>query len=125
MSEDSSEPRSCLSENQRKKFWNANVSFATCAANLWAKPAFETVVTLPEKSTVLEALALSVPVVTLPRYGMEHFVDAIDGVANDFTADRGWRFEVNGRGSNVPAERYLVKDGDWIKWRYFAGGCSL
>jgi hypothetical protein len=90
-----------------------------------AKPAFETVVTLPEKSTVLEALSLSVPVVTLPRYGMEHFVDAIDGVANDFTADRGWRFEVNGRGSNVPAERYLVKDRDWIKWRYFAGGCSL
>lgn len=90
-----------------------------------ARPGVETVVTVPEKSTVLEALSMSAPVVTLPRYGMEHFVDAIDGVANDFAADRGWRFEVNGRGSDVPAERYLVKDRDWIKWRYFTGACSL
>ena len=88
------------------------------------KPRFETMVTVPEKSTVLEALSMSVAVVTSPRYGMDHFVEAIDGIENDLTGDRGWRFEVNGRGSNVPAERYLVKDGDWIKWLYFAGGCS-
>ena len=88
------------------------------------KPGCEKVVTVPEKSTVLEALSTSVPVVTSPRYGMEHFVEAINGIANDLAGDRGWRFEVNGRGSNVPAERYLLKDGDWIKWRYFSGACS-
>jgi hypothetical protein len=55
---------------------------------------------------------------------MEHFVEEIDGIKNDFVADRGWRFEVNGRRSNVPAERYLVKDGDWIKWLYFTGPCA-
>jgi Domain of unknown function (DUF4430) len=81
-------------------------------------------VIVPEKSTVLEALSVFVPVVTTPRYGMDHFVDMIDGIANDLAGDRGWRFEVNGRGSNVPAERYLVKQGDWIKWHYFVGGCS-
>jgi hypothetical protein len=88
------------------------------------KPGFEAMVTVPEKSTVLEALSMSVSVVTSPRYGMEYFVEAVDGIANDLASDRGWRFEVNGRGSNVPAERYLVKNGDWIKWRYFVGACS-
>ena len=55
---------------------------------------------------------------------MEHFVEEIDGIKNDFASDRGWRFEVNGLRSNVPAERYLVKDGDWIKWLYLAESCS-
>lgn len=81
----------------------------------------ETVVTVPEKSTVLDVLLNSVPIATSPRYGMDHFVEEIDGVRNDIAADRGWRFEVNGRVSNVPAERYLVKNGDWIQWLYGAG----
>ena len=88
-----------------------------------AKAGRETAVTVAEKSTVLDALSVAVLIVTVPRYGMDHFVDAIEGVRNDFAADRGWRFEVNGRGSNVPAERYLLKNGDWIKWSYVAGGC--
>lgn len=87
------------------------------------QPRFEKKVTVPEKSTVLDVLLHSVPIATSPRYGMDHFVEAIDGVSNDFAADHGWRFEVNGRGSNVPAERYLVKNGDWIKWLYLAGSC--
>lgn len=88
------------------------------------KPRHEATVAVPERSTVLEVLSRSASVVTLPRYGMDHFVEAINGVANDFAADRGWRFEVNGRGSDVAAERYLVKNGDWIKWTYKRGGCS-
>jgi len=84
---------------------------------------FEVVVTVQEKSTVLDVLLQRLPVTTYPRYGMDHFVEAIDGVKTDFVNDRGWRFEVNGRGSNVPAERYLVKHGDWIKWQYHAGSC--
>jgi Domain of unknown function (DUF4430) len=85
---------------------------------------FEAVVTVPEKSTILDVLFDRVPIVTSAKYGMDHFVEAIDGVKNDFAGDRGWRFEVNGRRSNVPAERYLVKNGDWIKWIYLAGSCS-
>jgi Domain of unknown function (DUF4430) len=88
------------------------------------RPTVEAVVTVPEKSTVLDALSKRLPIITAPKYGMEHFVEAIDGIKNDLADDRGWRFEVNGRGSNVPAERYLVKNGDWIKWQYVAGSCS-
>jgi hypothetical protein len=85
---------------------------------------FEKIVAAPEKSTVLEALMIAVPVATCPKYGMDHFVEEINGIKNDFAADCGWRFEVNGYGSNVPAERYLLKNGDWIKWRYVTGSCS-
>jgi hypothetical protein len=81
-------------------------------------------VTVPEKSTVLDVLLKRLPVTTAARYGMEHFVEEIDGIKNDFASDRGWRFEVNGHRSNIPAERYLVKNGDWIKWLYLAGSCS-
>src|SRR5262245_42281633 len=81
----------------------------------------EKTVTVIEKSTVLDALSISVSVATSRKYGMDYFVEQIDGIKNDFAQDRGWRFEVNGYRSNVPAERYLVKDGDWIKWLYLAG----
>jgi hypothetical protein len=87
------------------------------------QPRYENRLTLHEKSTVLDALMSAVAVVTLPRYGMDHFVDAIDGVNNQFELDLGWRFEVNGYGSSVPAERYLVKNGDWINWFYVKGSC--
>ena len=88
------------------------------------RPRAEAVVAVAEKSTVLEALSARFAVTTAPKYGMDHFIEEIDGVKNDFANDCGWRFEVNGRGSNVPAERYLVKQGDWIKWSYLGGGCK-
>ena len=80
----------------------------------------EATITLAERSTVLDALQFAVPVVTSHRFGMDHFVEDIDGIRNDFAGDRGWHFEVNGYRSNVPAERYLLKDRDWIKWLYLA-----
>jgi hypothetical protein len=89
------------------------------------QPRFEKTVTLAEKSTVLDALLELVPVVTSAKYGMDHFVEQIAAISNDFANDRGWHFEVNGYRSNVPAERYLVKNGDWIKWLYTADSrCS-
>jgi hypothetical protein len=80
----------------------------------------EKTVTIPEKSTMFDALSAAVPVVTSRKFGMDHFVEEIAGVRNDFATDRGWHFEVNGYRSNVPAERYLVKDGDLIKWLYLS-----
>jgi hypothetical protein len=79
---------------------------------------FEKTAAVPEKSTVLDALTALIPVATSARYGMDHFVEEIDGVKNDFARDRGWQFEVNGRRSDIPAERYLLKHRDWIKWLY-------
>ena len=80
----------------------------------------EKTVNMPEKSTVFDALSVAAPVVTSRKFGMDHFVEEIAGVKNDFAEDRGWHFEVNGYRSNVPAERYLVKDGDLIKWLYLS-----
>ena len=80
----------------------------------------EKTLTVPEKSTVFDALSNAVPVVTSRKFGMDHFVEAIAGIENDFASDRGWHFEVNGYRSNVPAERYLLKDGDLIKWLYLS-----
>ena len=80
----------------------------------------EKTVTIPEKSTMFDALSAAVPVVTSRKFGMDHFVEEIAGVRNDFASDCGWHFEVNGYRSNVPAERYLVKSGDLIKWLYLA-----
>jgi len=80
----------------------------------------EVTVSLPERSTVFDALSIAVPVVTSRKFGMDHFVEEIDGIKNDFASDRGWHFDVNGYRSNIPAERYLVKNSDWIKWLYFA-----
>jgi len=80
----------------------------------------EKIVSVHEKSTVLDALMNAIPVVTSNRLAMEHFVEEIGGIRNDFASDRAWHFEVNGYRSEVPAERYLVKNGDWIKWLYIA-----
>jgi hypothetical protein len=85
---------------------------------LAGRQGIEKSVTVPAKSTALDALMTSVAVITAPKYGMEWFVEEIQGIKNDFARDRGWHFEVNGYRSNVPAERYLLKDGDWIKWLY-------
>jgi hypothetical protein len=85
-----------------------------------SRQAFETTVTLADRSSVFDALQIAVQVVTSHRFGMDHFVEEIDGVRNGFAGDCGWQFEVNGYRSNVPAERYLLKDRDWIKWLYLS-----
>jgi hypothetical protein len=45
-----------------------------------ARQPFEAVVTVPDKSTVLEVLLSWLPVTTTPQFGMDHFVGEIDGV---------------------------------------------
>jgi Domain of unknown function (DUF4430) len=86
-----------------------------------AQPLIEKRFRILERSTVFDALSIAVPVVTSRKFGMDHFVEEIAGIKNDFAGDRGWHFEVNGFRSNVPAERYLLKDGDLVKWLYLAG----
>ena len=78
-------------------------------------------VSVTEGSTVFDALQRVISVGTSCKFGMDYFVESIGGVSNDFASDRGWHFEVNGYRSNVPAERYLVKRGDWIEWLYIEG----
>ena len=87
---------------------------------LKTEPLIEKTITMPEKSTVFDALSTAVPVATSRKFGMDHFVEEIAGIRNDFASDQGWHFEVNGYRCNVPAERYLLKNGDLIKWLYLA-----
>jgi len=47
-------------------------------------------------------------------------VEEIKGVRSDPEKNRWWYFEVNGYRSNVAAERYLIKNGDKIKWLYLS-----
>jgi Domain of unknown function (DUF4430) len=82
------------------------------------QPLIEKTFSILDKSTVFDALSIAVPVGTSRKFGMDYFVEEIGGIRNDFASDRGWHFEVNGYRSNVPAERYLLKDGDLIKWLY-------
>ncbi len=79
---------------------------------------------LADKSTVFDALSGAVSVITSHKFGMDHFAEEVDGIRNDFASNRSWHFEVNGYRSNVPAERYLVKNGDWIRWLYLAATCA-
>lgn len=88
------------------------------------KPSVEKIIMIADKSTVFDALSSVVPVVSSHKFGMEHFVEEVDGIGNDFARDRGWHFDVNGYRSNVPAERYLVKNDDWIKWLYREAACG-
>ena len=83
-------------------------------------PQIQKTVSVPEGSTVFDASKAAVPVNTSCKFGMDYFVEDICGIGNDFARDRGWQFEVNGYRSNVPAERYLLKSGDWIKWVYLS-----
>ena len=55
------------------------------------RQSFEAVVTVPEKSTVLDVLLNRLPVTTSPRYGMDHFVEEIDGM--QFRFDHGQRVQ--------------------------------
>jgi hypothetical protein len=82
------------------------------------RPRIQKNVAVVEGSTVFDVLRIAVPIVTSRKFGMDHFVEEIAGIRNDFASDRGWHFEVNGYRSNVPAERYLVKGGDLIEWLY-------
>ncbi|HEY6363867.1 MAG TPA: hypothetical protein VI585_03655, partial [Candidatus Binatia bacterium] len=49
-----------------------------------AQPPIEKTVTIRDKSTVFDALSIAVPVVTSRKFGMDHFVEAIAGIRNDF-----------------------------------------
>ena len=70
------------------------------------KQPFEAMVTVSEKSTVLEVLLDRLPVTTSPRYGMDHFVEEIDGIRNDFAS----RLAVGVSKSTVLDLTFLLND---------------
>lgn len=46
------------------------------------------------------------------------FIEAINGVENDFKANKYWQFWVNNRYSKVGASTYSLKGGEIVEWKY-------
>ncbi len=47
------------------------------------------------------------------------FVDAINGVWNNEGGNnRWWEYSVNGKIGPVSADKYILRDGDRVEWRY-------
>jgi len=46
------------------------------------------------------------------------FVGAINGVANDPNKKTYWMYYVNGEHATVGADKYVLRDGDHVEWKY-------
>jgi hypothetical protein len=68
-----------------------------------------------ESDTVMRFLQGEAKVTT--RYG-GGFVQSIDGVAGDQTAERDWFYYVNGSEASVGAADYKLSPGDVVQWDY-------
>lgn len=75
------------------------------------------------RSTVFQAL-LSIASIRYTEYPFGIWIDSIDGVANDPTANMYWIYYVRVKGTQdyvmgeVAANLKLVSDGDEILWKY-------
>ncbi len=47
------------------------------------------------------------------------FIEAIDGVRN--RDDTYWLYYVNDSSGTMAADRYIVREGDRVEWRYISG----
>ncbi len=76
--------------------------------------------TLPEGSTVLDALEQVDPsiVVTDSEYGP--FVEEIGGVANgSHGSSSGWVYTVNGEFASDSAGEHALAEGDVVEWTFY------
>lgn len=72
-----------------------------------AKTAFE----LLEKVTVENDITMDVK-----KYDFGMLVNSIDGREN--SKDLAWIYYVNGKSADVGADKYELKEGDKVEWRY-------
>lgn len=50
--------------------------------------------------------------------GLGFFVDEINGVKNDASANKYWLYYINGENATVGISEYIVKPNDIIQWKY-------
>ncbi|OGG11690.1 hypothetical protein A2Z00_00685 [Candidatus Gottesmanbacteria bacterium RBG_13_45_10] len=50
------------------------------------------------------------------QYDFGIFIEAIGEYAN--TKDNAWVYSVNGKSGEVAADKYVVKNGDIVEWKY-------
>ena len=70
--------------------------------------------------TAFEALKLTTDQNNLElktkQYDFGIFVEAIGGVEN--SRERAWIYFVNGKAGEVSSDKYLLKTGDLVEWKY-------
>jgi hypothetical protein len=50
------------------------------------------------------------------KYDFGIFIKSIEGFEN--TKDNAWIYYVNGKAGDVAADKYILKNGDVVEWRY-------
>ena len=78
-------------------------------ATVSAQTAFETLQNLAQQ----ENLDLKTK-----QYDFGVFVEGIGGVEN--TKEKAWIYFINGKSAEVAADKYELKNGDIIEWKYIA-----
>lgn len=76
-------------------------------ATISAKTAFEALEIITEKQHVTPKIK---------QYDFGVFVESIGGVEN--TKDKSWIYFVNGKSGEVAADKYQLKEGDRVEWKY-------
>lgn len=71
-----------------------------------------------DSSTALDLFKWAGVPVEMKTYDFGSFVDSISGVKGE--QGHWWIYYVNGTAATVAADKYLVKPGDTIEWKYEA-----
>jgi plastocyanin len=82
------------------------------------KKSIKKTVTLPEGSTVLDALIKAAPAEQGLVCCNKKDVESIDGVKCDPESESWWLYEINGHKGPVSAFRLILEDGDNVRWFY-------
>lgn len=72
------------------------------------------------KSTVLSILKKKLEqtgsTVTTKSYNFGAMVESINGITNN--SEYFWAFSVNGQAGSISADKYILKNGDVVEWKY-------
>ncbi len=72
------------------------------------------------KSTVLSILKKKLEqtgsTVTTKSYNFGAMVESINGITNN--SEYFWAFSVNGQPGSISADKYILKNGDVVEWKY-------
>lgn len=72
------------------------------------------------KSTVLSILKKKLEqtgsTVTTKSYNFGAMVESINGITNN--SEYFWSFSVNGQPGSISADKYILKNGDVVEWKY-------
>ncbi len=73
-----------------------------------------------ENTTVFDVLKLTASdnaiEIKTKQYDFGVFIESVGGLLN--TKDKAWIYFVNGKSGNIAADKYILKNGDIVEWKY-------